>query len=152
MDISTCMYTIFKFAKYCKILISCTNNDQIPYCCQVYIPDIIYKMHEGEIDSPHKSSVFYLLVFTICLWGEQADRKHFDLDRCSIHNADIYIVYSPFGNSENRGKNLIKIGFNYIFFSLQIFHLVYYMYIQTRANIYRFFGLKIKKLPIKLLF
>jgi hypothetical protein len=33
----------------------------------------------------------HLLVFTICLWGEQADRKHFDLGRCSIHNADIYI-------------------------------------------------------------
>lgn len=124
---STCMYTIFKFAKYCKILISCTNNDQIPYFCQVYIPDIIYKMHEGEIDSPHKDPLyhiftsqvfFYLLVFTICLWGEQADRKHFDLGRCSIHNADIYIVYSLFGDSENRGKHLLKIGFNYIFFSL----------------------------------
>ena len=124
---STCMYTIFKFAKYCKILISCTNNDQIPYFCQVYIPDIIYKMHEGEIDSPHKDPLyhiftsqvfFYLLVFTICLWGEQTDRKHFDLGRCSIHNADIYIVYSPFGDSENRGKQLLKIGFNYIYFSL----------------------------------
>ena len=45
---------------------------------------------------------FYLLVFTICLWGEQADRKHFDLGRCSIHNADIYIVCSLFGDSENR--------------------------------------------------
>ena len=110
---STCMYTIFKFAKYCKILISYTNNDQIPYFC-LTLSGIIYKMHEGEIDSPHKdplyhiftsqpSSVFYLLVFTICLWGEQADRKHFDLGRCSIHNADIYIVYSPFGDSENRG-------------------------------------------------
>ena len=43
--IYTCMYTIFNFAKYCKILISCTNNDQIAYFCQVYIPDIIYKMH-----------------------------------------------------------------------------------------------------------
>ena len=69
----------------------------------IYIPDIIYKMHEGEIDSPHKDPLyliftsqmfFYLLVFTICLWGEQADQKHFDLGRCSIHNADIYIVYS----------------------------------------------------------
>ena len=99
---STCMYTLSKFVKYCKILMSCTNNDQIPYFCQVYIPDIIYKMHEGEIDSPHKdplyhilhkSSVFYLIVFTIFLWGEEADRKHFDLGRCSIHNADIYIIY-----------------------------------------------------------
>jgi hypothetical protein len=52
------------------------------------------------------------------LWGEEADRKHFDLGRCSIHNAYIYIVYSPFGDSENRGKKLLKIGFNYIFFSL----------------------------------
>jgi hypothetical protein len=58
-------------------------------------------------------------MFTICLWGEQADRKHFDMGRCSIHNADIYIVYSPFGDSENRGIFfLLKIGFNYIFFSL----------------------------------
>jgi hypothetical protein len=43
--------------------------------------------------------------------GEKADQKHFDLGRCSIHNADIYIVYSPFGDSENRGKKLLKIGF-----------------------------------------
>jgi hypothetical protein len=59
--------------------------------------------HEGEIDSPHKDPLyhiftsqvfFYLLVFTNCLWGEQADRKHFDLGKCSIHNADIYIVYT----------------------------------------------------------
>ena len=67
---STCMYTIFKFAKYCKILISCTNNDQIPYFCQVYIPDIIYKMHEGEIDSPHKDPLYHIFtsqVFFICL-------------------------------------------------------------------------------------
>jgi 3-dehydroquinate dehydratase len=42
------------------------------------------------------------------LWGEQADRKHFDLGRCSIHNTDIYIVYSPFGDSENRGTNLLN--------------------------------------------
>jgi hypothetical protein len=59
------MYTIFKFVKYCKILISCTNNDQIPYFCQVYIPDIIYKMHEGEIDSPHKDP-FLFWVQKIC--------------------------------------------------------------------------------------
>ena len=67
--------------------------------------------HKGEIDNPHKdplyhiftSQVCYLLVFTICLWGEQANRKHFDLGRYSIHNADIYIAYSPFGDSENRG-------------------------------------------------
>ena len=106
---STCMYTIFKFAKYCKILISCTNNDQILYfCLTLYI---------RCIDSPHKDPLyhiftsqvfFYLLVFTICLWGEQADRKHFDLGKCSIHNADIYIVYSPFGDSENRGNFFIK--------------------------------------------
>ena len=98
---STCMYTIFKFAKYCKILISYTNNDQIPYFC-LTLSGIIYKMHEGEIDSPHKDPLyhiftsqvfFYLLVFTICMWGEQADRKHFDLGKCGIHNADIYIVY-----------------------------------------------------------
>jgi hypothetical protein len=64
------MYTIFKFAKYCKILISCTNNDQIPYFCQVYIPDIIYKMHEGEIDSPHKDPLYHIFtsqVFFICI-------------------------------------------------------------------------------------
>ena len=67
---STCMYTIFEFAKYCKILISCTNNDQIPYFCQVYIPDIIYKMHEGEIDSPHKDPLYHIFtsqVFFVCL-------------------------------------------------------------------------------------
>ena len=127
---STCMDIIFKFAKYCKILISCTNNEQIQNFCQVYFPDIIYKMHEGEIDSPHKDLLyhiftsqvfFYLLVFTICLWGEQADGKHFDLGRCSIHNANIYIVYSPFGDFENRGKNLLKIGFIYIFFLYRCF-------------------------------
>ena len=64
-------------------------------------------MHEGEIDSPLKDPLyniftsqvfFYLLVFTICLLGEQADRKHFDLGKWSTHNADIYIVYSPFGD------------------------------------------------------
>ena len=137
---STCMYTIFKFAKYCKIpvLISCTNKDQIPYFCQVYIPDIIYKMHEGEIDSPHKegstvshlhkSSVFYLLMFTICLWGEQADRKQFDLRRCSIHNADIYIVHSPFGNSENRGGNLIKNWILFFIFFLYRYFILYTIY------------------------
>ena len=81
---STCMYTIFKFAKYYKILISCTNNDQIP---------------------------FYLLVFTICLWGEQADQKHFDLGRCSIHNVDIYIVY----RLKIGEFFLLKIGFNFFF-------------------------------------
>ena len=64
---------------------------------------------------------FYLIVFTICLWGEQADGKHFDLGRCSIHNANIYIVYSPFGDFENRGKNLLKIGFIYIFFLYRCF-------------------------------
>ena len=62
-------------------------------------------MHEGEIDSPHKDPLYHIFtsrVFFICLcspsvfWGEQADRKHFHLERCSIHNADIYIVYSPF--------------------------------------------------------
>ena len=112
---------------------SCTNNDQIPYFCQVYIPDIIYKMHEGEIDSPHKdplyhilhkSSVFYLIVFTIFLWGEEADRKHFDLGRCSIHNADIYIIYYLLTTLKiGELFFLLKIGFNYIFFSLQIFQL-----------------------------
>ena len=49
------------FVKYCKILISCTNNDQIPYFCQVYIPDITYKMHEGEIGSPHKDPLYHIL-------------------------------------------------------------------------------------------
>jgi hypothetical protein len=38
---------------------------------------------------------------------------------CSIHNADIYIVYSPFGDSENRGTNLLKIRFNFVFFFLK---------------------------------
>ena len=47
-------------------------------------------------------------MFTICLWGEQTYRKHFDLGRCSILNANIYIVYSPFGDSENRGTNLLN--------------------------------------------
>ena len=67
---------------------------------------------------------FYLIVFTICLWGEEADRKHFDLGRCSIHNAYIYIVYSPFGDSENREfflfiKNLIYFfSFLYRYFIL----------------------------------
>ena len=79
-------------------------------------------MHEGEIDSPHKDSLyliftsqmfFYLLVFTICLWGEQADQKHFDLGKCSIHNADIYIVY----RLKIGEFFLLKIGFNF-FFSL----------------------------------
>ena len=85
------------------------TNEHIPYFCQVYIPDIIYKVHT-RIHCITSSQVkcFYLLVFTICLWGEQANQKHFDLGRCSIHNADIYIVYSPFGDSENKGKNSIK--------------------------------------------
>jgi hypothetical protein len=70
-------------------------------------------------------------VFTICLWGV-VDRKHFDLGRCSIHNADIYIVYSPFGESENRGFFfLLKIGFNYIFFSLYNVDISACIHIQT---------------------
>ena len=124
---STCMYTIFKFAKYCKILISCTNNDQIPHFCQVYIPDIIYKMHEGEIDSPHKDSLyhiftcqvfFYLLVFTICLWGEQADRKHFDLGRCSIHKFIVHLVTLKIGETIYKKLDLIIYFFLYRYFIL----------------------------------
>ena len=93
---STCMYTqytIFKFAEYCKILISCTNNDQIPYfCLTLYIRCMKVKLIVHTrihcITSSQVKCFFYLLVFTICLWG-----KHFDLGKCSIHNAD----------SENRG-------------------------------------------------
>ena len=44
-----CMYTIFKFVKYCKILISCTNSDQIPYFCQVYIPDIYIRCMQVKL-------------------------------------------------------------------------------------------------------
>jgi hypothetical protein len=47
------------------------------------------------------------------LWGEQADQKHFDLGKCSIHNADIYIVY----RLKIGEFFLLKIGFNF-FFSL----------------------------------
>jgi hypothetical protein len=50
--------------------------------------------------------------------GRTADRKHFDLGRGSFHNADIYIFYNPFADSENRGKKILKIGFNFVFFSL----------------------------------
>ena len=90
---SICMYAIFKFAKYCKILISCTNNDQIPYfCLTLYIRCMKVKLIVHTrihcITSSQVKCFFYLLVFTICLWG-----KHFDLGKCSIHNAD----------SENRG-------------------------------------------------
>jgi hypothetical protein len=58
---SICVYTIFKFAKYCKILISCTNNDQIPYLCQVYIPDIIYRDVQkvfGHCNISYKTTFF----------------------------------------------------------------------------------------------
>jgi hypothetical protein len=105
----------------CKIL---QNTDFMyqQWPNSIFLPDIIYKMHEGEIDSSHKDPLyhiftsqvfFYLLVFTICLWGEQADRKHFDLGKCSIHNADIYVVY----RLKIGEFFLLKIGFNF-FFSL----------------------------------
>jgi hypothetical protein len=77
------MYTILKFVKYCKILISCTNNDQIPYFCQVYIPDIIYKMYEGEIDSLHKDPLYHIFtsqVFFIwlCLPSVCGEKKQIE--------------------------------------------------------------------------
>ena len=56
---STCMFTIFKFAKYYKILISCANNDQIPYFCQIYIPDDIFT-----------SQVFFICLCSPSVCGE----------------------------------------------------------------------------------
>jgi hypothetical protein len=127
----------------CKIL---QNTDFMyqQWPNSIFLPDIIYKMHEGEIDSPHKDPLyhiftsqvfFYLLVLTICLWGEQVDRKHFDLGKCSIHNADIYIVYSPFGESENREIFfLLKIWF--IFFSFLYRYFILYTVNYTNSSKY----------------
>jgi hypothetical protein len=115
---STCMYTIFKFAKYCKILISCTNNDQIPYfCLTLYIRCMKVKLIVHTrihcITSSQVKCFFICLCSPSVCWENKQIENISTWGKCSIHNADIYIVYSPFDDSENRGIFFsLKIGFN----------------------------------------
>ena len=69
--------------------------------------------------------------FFICLcspsvcWENKQIENISTWGKCSIHNADIYIVYSPFGESENREIFfLLKIWF--IFFSFLYRYFILY--------------------------
>jgi hypothetical protein len=103
---STCMYTIFKFAKYCKILISCTNNDQIPYfCLTLYIRCMKVKLIVHTrihcITSSQVKCFFICLCSPSVCWENKQIENISTWGKCSIHNADIYIVYSPFDDIKN---------------------------------------------------
>ena len=96
---STCMFTIFKFAKYYKILISCANNDQIPYFAR------FISLTSSQDKCFLSACVHHLFV------GKTSRSKTLWEDAVSIMQT--FTVYSPFGDSENSGKNLLKIGINY---------------------------------------
>jgi hypothetical protein len=73
MDTTSSQVEVFLYVsniQICKIL---QNTDfmyqQWPH--SIFLPDIIYKMHEGEIDSPHKDPLYHIFhkaLFSISAW------------------------------------------------------------------------------------